>query len=173
MSSYLAQCLNASLKLPLVLMMLFHKEKHRSAFLALTRRREEGHSSEAPHKVIILTCPSVMWPLRLVRLKSQFNKTLILPCLPKTLVMQHSRFNLCEDGPGATAISRRKDITHRRSPRSWRTPWPSKACSLSPSPEKGDKMKGKGRRQERGVGEWNMCKLSAKPGFFCWYLTTR
>lgn len=37
-------------------------------------------------------------------------------------------------------------ITHRRFPRSWHTPWPSKACSSSPSPERG--------RGERRVVEW-------------------
>lgn len=35
-----------------------------SAHLAVTRRREEAHNAEGPQQVNVLTCPLVMWPLR-------------------------------------------------------------------------------------------------------------
>lgn len=78
---------------------------------------------------------------RLVRQQSKSNKTLILPCLPKPFHIQNGR---SDDLSGCSKI------THQRSPHSWRTPWPSKACSLSPSPEKGDEGERKEGRQKCG-----------------------
>lgn len=78
---------------------------------------------------------------RLVRQQSKSNKTLILLCLPKPFHVQNGR---------SDDLSGRSKITHRRSPHSWRTPWPSKACSSSPSPEKGDEEERKEGRQKCG-----------------------
>lgn len=85
---------------------------------------------------------------RLVRQQSKFNKTLILPCLPKTFLIQKGKSNSCKDDLSGTALLRRSEITHRRSPHSWHIPWPSKACSLSPSPDRGDEEERKEGRQE-------------------------
>lgn len=41
-------------------------------------------------------------------------------------------------------------VTHQRSPRSWHTRWPGKACSWSPSPEEGRGSMGR----EEGKEEW-------------------
>lgn len=45
-------------------------------------------------------------------------------------------------------------ITHQRSPHSWHTPWLSKACSLSPSPERGRGRRDRGQEGEKRAGEW-------------------
>lgn len=59
-----------------------------------------------------------------------------------------------EDEASITPRLKGREITHQRSPRSSRTPWPSKACSSSPSPERGGRVKGEGRRDDRSVEEW-------------------
>lgn len=46
-------------------------------------------------------------------------------------------------------------VTHRRSPRSWRTPWLSKACSSSPSPGRGRGRRSRGRGRGGAEREGN------------------
>lgn len=133
--------------------------KTESVYSAVTRRRQEGHISEVPYQIIALTCPSVLWPLRSrpVYWGSNVNSKRLwyIPVCQKDSWCHTA--DLCywctEDEASITPHLKGREITHQRSPRSLHTPWPSKACSLSPSPERGGRVKGEGRRDDRDVEE--------------------